>query len=100
MRLLTILPYVFLFSSCSTMEFVNGPKMENTIIRESWHHQGLNGLIEFSKPLDLDYHCADQQWDSVTIEKTVFNTLAELSYPYISLYAPWTIVYECREAID
>lgn len=100
MRVLTILLSAMTLSSCTTMEFVNGPKMENTVIREAWHHQGLNGLIEFSKPLDLDYHCDQQQWDSVTIEKTFFNNVAGLSYPYLTLYSPWTIVYECREAID
>lgn len=87
-------------SGCSTMEFVNGPKMQNTLVREAWHHQGLNGLVEFSKPLDLDYHCGNQQWDSLTIEKTVFNSVASLSYPYIAVYAPWSIIYECREPID
>jgi len=87
-------------SGCTTMEFVNGPKMEDTRVRETWHHQGLNGLVEFSKPLDLEYNCATEQWDSVTIEKTLFNSIAGLSYPYVTLYAPWTIVYECREPID
>ena len=89
-----------LITSCTTMEFVNGPKMEDTVIRETWHHQGLNGLIEFSKPLDLDYHCDQKQWDSVTIERTFFNSIATLSYPYVTVYSPWTIVYECREPID
>ena len=87
-------------SACTTMEFVNGPKMDDTVVRETWHHQGLNGLLEFSKPLDVNYHCANQQWDTITIEKTVFNAVSELSYPYVTLYAPWTIVYECRDPID
>lgn len=89
-----------LLAACSTMEFVNGPKLEQTVIREKWHHLGLNGLIEFSAPLDLDYVCDTQQWDSVTIERTFVNGLASLSYPYLAVYSPWTIVYECREPID
>lgn len=100
MKTLAILIFASVAVGCTTMEFVNGPKMEDTIVRDTWHHQGLNGLIEFSKPLDLDYSCGDQQWDSVTIERTVFNNLATFSYPYATLYAPWTIVYECRESID
>lgn len=87
--------------SCSTITFVNGPELEQTIQREQWHHVGLNGLIEYSKPMNLDYYCGDQQWDSVTVEKTVFNSLMGTTpHPAVSVYTPWTIFYECREPID
>lgn len=87
-------------TGCGTMKFENGPKMEETVVREQWHHLGFNGLIEFSKPMNVDYNCANQQWDSITVERTFINGLASLSWPYVSIYSPWTIVYECREPID
>lgn len=98
--------YVFVLllifcASCSTLNFVNGPVMEDTVQREQWHHIGINGLIEFSKPMDVEYNCAGQQWDTVTVERTFFNTIAAVSpWPLISIYTPWSIIYECRAPID
>jgi hypothetical protein len=94
------LSIVFFLSACSTFEFVNGPELNQTTIHESWHHQGINGLINFSKPLNVKAQCGQQQWESVTIEETFFNGISGVSHPVINLYAPWTIIYECREAID
>ena len=88
-------------SACSTMEFVNGPKIDDTVVREKWHHFGFEGLIEYSKPLDITYYCGPhQQWDSITVERTFLNELAGLTPYGISIYSPWSIVYECRDPID
>ncbi len=88
-------------SACSTMTFVNGPEMDETVEREQWHHLGINGMIEYSPPMNVVYNCANQQWDSVTVELSFFNAIASVSpWPPLSLYSPWTIIYECREAID
>ena len=101
MRSLTCIFIYTLLSACSTMEFVNGPKIEDTIVREKWHHLGFEGFIEYSKPLDITYHCGpSQQWDSFTVERTFLNFLAGLNPYVISLYSPWSIVYECRDPID
>jgi hypothetical protein len=91
---------LLLLSSCSTIHFVNGPEMEDTVNREVWHHSALNGLIEVSPPFDVDYSCDDKQWDSITIERSFLNYIATASTPYISIYSPWIIFYECRESID
>lgn len=99
-----IASFVASVTACSTIHFVNGPILDDETIveREQWHHLGLNGLIEFSKPFDLNYNCHKQQWDSITVEKTLFNSLASLSFAEfpISIYAPWSIRYSCRDAID
>lgn len=87
-------------TACSTMTFVNGPKMEETVVREHWHHLIISGLFEVSNPVDLDYNCANQQWDSVTVEKTFINSVASVTWLYVSLYSPWAVLYECRESID
>jgi Bor protein len=89
-----------LLSACSTMNFVNGPQMENTVDRAQWHHVALLSLIELSRPMNVTYNCANQQWDTVTVERTFFNALADLNWPYFSLYSPMSIIYECREPID
>ncbi|WP_086934004.1 hypothetical protein [Agarilytica rhodophyticola] len=104
----TIILFISLcLCACSTMEFVNGPRMEDTIVREKWHHLGFNGLIEFSKPMNLTYSCGSQEWDSFVVEQSLFNLLAGSASASISLtptifrpYSPWTIVYECRDPID
>ncbi len=87
-------------SSCSTMVFTNGPEMEDTVIREEWHHSAINGLIEISPPLDIQYVCDNKQWDTITIEQSLLNSLASAASKYVSLYSPWTVYYECRENID
>lgn len=97
---ITTFVLIFSLSACSSMEFVNGPKMEQTVIREQWHHLAIGGLIELSEPMDINYKCDNKQWDSITIERSIFNAATGVSYPYLSLYAPWTIIYECREPID
>lgn len=85
---------------CHTLHFVNGPQMEETVVREKWHHLAINGLIEISPPFDIEYNCANQQWDTITTEKTFLNVLAGVSTEYVSIYSPWSMVYACREPID
>lgn len=98
---LLLLLAAVLVSGCSSMKFVNGPEMPSTVEREQWHHLGLNGIVEYSRPMDLQYNCDQQQWNTATVEYSFFNALASVSIPApISLYNPWTIIYQCREPID
>lgn len=85
---------------CSTMNFVNGPELGDTVKREQWHHLAIGSLVEVSKPFDVDYHCDDKQWEKISVKLTLPNVLANSTLPYFSLYSPWTIEYECRESID
>ncbi len=89
-----------LLSSWSTVHFVNGPELEDTVVREQWHHTAINGLIEISRPINISYACDDKQWDTITVEKSFLNSLASLSSQYFSLYSPWAVYYECREKIE
>lgn len=100
MKNILLLILCVLTMGCSTMHFVNGPHIEDTVTREQWHHLGVNGLIEFSKPMNVEYNCGKQQWDTITVERTFLNGLASLSSYYSALYSPWAIVYECRDPID
>lgn len=100
-RLVLVALSAQLLVACSSMKFVNGPELEETVEREKWHHLGFNGVVEYSPPVDLEYNCANQQWDSATVELSFFNALAAVS-PWVplSIYNPWTVIYECREPID
>ena len=69
-------------------------------MREQWHHLAINGLIEISPPMDINYNCANQQWDTVTMERTFLNGVASVTSQYFTLYSPWAIIYECRDPID
>jgi len=97
---LLVVFFTIFFAGCSTIHFTNGPEMEETVVREKWHHSAINGLIEVSRPFDLGYACDNKQWDTVTVEKTFLNSLATFSSTYFSIYSPWAIYYECRESID
>ncbi len=100
MRRLLLVLVICSLTSCSTMNFVNGPKMDETVAREQWHHLGINGLIEISKPMDIQYNCGKQQWDSITVERSLLNGLASVSSVQLSIYTPWSIIYECRDPIN
>lgn len=100
MKHIVVILLIGVLYGCSTIEFVNGPKMDETVVRHKWHHLGFNGLIEYSKPMNVTYYCADKQWDSITVEQTFLNNFVSISWPYFSIYTPWTIEYECREPID
>jgi len=99
LRLLLATLYL-LIAGCNTMNFVNGPQMDRSVEREQWHHIALFGLIELSRPMDVTYNCANQQWDTVTVEKSFFNLIADASWPYVSVYSPMSIIYKCREPFD
>ena len=100
-----IVAIAVMLSGCSTLHFTNGPQVqvEETVVREQWHHLTLNDLVEVSPPMDINYNCANQQWDTITIERSFLNGLiAALANPTgsVSIYSPWTIRYRCRESID
>lgn len=98
-----ILIFLVGLSGCSTIHFTNGPQVENTVVREQWHHFTLNDLVEISPPMNLDYNCANQEWDTVTIERSFMNGFVSVfSQPLtgVSLYSPWTIRYHCRTPLQ
>ena len=63
-------------SACSTMNFVNGPVLGDTVKREQWHHDALFRLIELSQPINVSYFCDDKQWEKITFELNTPNVLA------------------------
>ncbi len=101
MKVCLLLILILSICACSTMNFVNGPTVGDTIVREQWHHDAVFSLVELSKPFNTTYYCDDKQWEKITIELSAPNVLASASLtPYTFVYNPWTIQYECRENID
>lgn len=97
-----ILALTVALSGCSTIHFVNGPQVKDTVIREQTHHLTLNGMVEISPPVDLNYNCANQEWDTVTTERTFINGFVSFFSQGIgglSLYSPWTVRYHCRDSL-
>jgi hypothetical protein len=79
-------------AGCSTMHFTNGPRAEAYPYGE-WHHGGIFDLVEFSDPVDLQARCEGDGWQSVKVEKSFTNGLADLvTY---NLYDGWTVEYAC-----
>lgn len=63
-----------------------------------WHHTALNGMVEISRPANLQQMCAGNPWHSITIESTWINQVVPLAIrnpPMVSLYNPWTITAYC-----
>lgn len=90
-------------SGCSTIHFANGPQVEDTVVREQWHHNTLNDLVEISPPMNLTYNCANQEWDTVTIERSFLNGFVGFftqAVDGLSFYSPWTIRYHCRDPLE
>lgn len=82
--------------ACAPMHFVNGPVIGDTVKREHWHHLTGAGLIELSQPFNMDYYCDNKEWEKISVLLTTPNVLASASI----LYNPWSIHYECRDAIE
>jgi hypothetical protein len=81
-------------SGCSTLHFDNGDASTEYTYRE-WHHNGILDLVEFSSPVDMRARCGGDDWQSVKVEKSFTNGLADaISYNF---YDGWTVEYHCDD---
>lgn len=79
-------------AGCSTMHFTHGERAGDYTFSE-WHHGGIFDLVEFSDPVDLQARCDGGDWQSVKVEKTFTNGLADVvTY---NLYDGWMVEYAC-----
>ncbi|BFM08690.1 Bor/Iss family lipoprotein [Halioxenophilus aromaticivorans] len=88
-----------LISGCSTMHFVNGPETEEKS-RSHWHHSAIYGAFEISPPYDIAESCYGKEWNKITIERTLLNSLASFGINGVNLYTPWSVHYSCRLPVD
>jgi hypothetical protein len=57
---------LFLISGCSTIEFVQHEQNFNNSTTNRWHHSTLNGIVEISKPLNIQSICGTKAWTTIT----------------------------------
>lgn len=89
-----------LLSGCSTIEFVQHQQAVDSEPVNRWHHATLNGMVEISKPLNIQSICEDRAWTTVTTEFTLYNALPVILVPstsLVSFYSAWTNKVRCYE---
>ena len=101
-RWVILLSGSYLLSGCSTIQFVQHeqPGEHSTINR--WHHSTLNGMVELSKPLNVQSICGQKAWTTITTEFTFYNSLSQIVVPslsFVSFYSAWTNKVQCYEPI-
>jgi hypothetical protein len=94
---LWILLLVLFQAGCNSVTFVQYEQEGEQRKTKHWHHGTLNGLVEISRPLNLNDICNGKAWNTVKTEVTFWNGLVASLVPTkgLSLYTPWTNEVEC-----
>jgi hypothetical protein len=101
LRYAMLLSFMIFGLGCSTITFVQVEQAESKNTETRWHHATLNGMVELSKPLDIQSICGDKAWTEITTEHTFYNWLAEVLVPgieFLLFYSAWTNEVACHEA--
>lgn len=96
---MSILALCFL-SGCGTIQFVQHEQAGKRASVNRWHHLTLNGMVEISKPLNIQSICGKKAWTTITTEYTFYNALPEIlipAPPFVSFYSAWTNKVQCYE---
>lgn len=91
-----------LLSGCSTIQFVQHEQAIDTTTVNRWHHSTLNGMVEISKPLNIQSICDKKAWTTITTEFTFLNALPVILVPstsMVSFYSAWTNKVSCYEIV-
>lgn len=91
---------ICILSGCSTIKFVQHEQAIESATVNRWHHSTLNGMVEISKPLDVQSICDKKAWTTITTEFTLFNALPVILVPsttLVSFYSAWTNKVKCYE---
>lgn len=92
-----------LLSGCSTIQFVQHEQAVDNATINRWHHSTLNGMVEISKPLNIQSICGKKAWTTVTTEFTLYNALPVVLIPspsLVSFYSAWTNKVQCYKTKD
>ena len=85
---------------CSPITFVQVDQPGEHQTHTRWHHATANGMVELSKPLDIQSICHEKAWTKITTEHTLANWAAEVlvpNPPFLVLYSAWTNKVQCHE---
>ncbi len=88
-------------SACSPITFVQYEQPGRQEPLRQWHHTVINGMVEVSKPLNLEEKCQGKTWNRLTTKRTFLNILVSIPVPTIDFLVPyvaWTNEVECYEA--
>ncbi len=91
---------LLLLSGCSTIQFVQHEQAAGGKTVNRWHHSTLNGMVEISKPLNIQSICGKKAWTTVDTEFTLYNALPVILVPstsLVSFYSAWTNKVRCYE---
>jgi hypothetical protein len=76
-------------AGCHKIYYHNGgPLVANKASAKAneWHHIGVFGLVEFSKPVDLKAYCPTKGWSTIETENSFLSGL--VSGVTYSIYTP------------
>ena len=80
--LFILLVSLIILPSCYTIHFTKGDKIPVYYQTSQWHHIGLLGLMEFSKPVNLKALCPADSWDGVRVQTGFLQGLVSwISFP-------------------
>lgn len=102
-RVLTVLVLglaSLVLSGCSTIQFVQHEQAAQSDTINRWHHSTLNGMVEISKPLNVQKVCENKAWTTITTEFTFYNALPVIlvpTTPLVSFYSAWTNKVGCYQ---
>lgn len=83
-------------SACNTIIIKNGANASTAMTHEEWHHIGILGLVEYSKPVDLNETCNGKGWNSVQTRTGPLQVLIG-ALPYVStFYTPEEVQISCK----
>ncbi len=87
---------------CSTITFEQYEQPGEHKTTKRWHHTTLNGIVEISRPLNVEAICQEKAWTTITTERTSPNFWTDLVVQTISmspvvLYSSWTNKVQCYE---
>ena len=74
--LFILLVSLIILPSCYTIHFTK-EEIPNSYEHSQWHHIGLFGLMEFSKPINLKETCPEDSWDGVRVQQGFVQALAK-----------------------
>lgn len=97
-----ILGFCQVLLSCSSITFVQVEQEGEHQTHKRWHHATMNGMVEVSRPLDIQGICHSRAWTKITTEHTQYNWLAEVLIPGVEgliFYSAWTNNVQCHEPV-
>ena len=89
---------LMVLTSCSTPTILiknSGSAKAVLDQREEWHHDAVFGLVEGSSAVNLKERCP-HGWENVSVSKPFRHFFVGTFNPFLFMYDPWSVTYQCR----